>query len=505
MSNAYRQLDARVDDLLRRHAMVGIAVGVVENGELSHVRTRGCADLESRSPVSEDTVFRIASMTKTFTAVAIMQLVEQGRLDLDLPAENYLRSFRLERVRPGAPPATLRHLLTHTAGVPEVIRPSALLRRLFGETVPIGRPVPSLADYYRGSLKTYAEPGTRFAYSDHNFTVLGQIVEDVSRQPLADYLRAHVFDVLDMASTDLIRSERIRARLARGYALGRRGARPVPDYELVTRAAGGAYSTLADMATYAAALLDGGANDHGRILAEATVTSMFAPQYRPDARLPGIGLSFWRGEVDGRAIVDHGGILPGFNSQMFLAPDDRSAVLSFTNGARAAMLWLPGETSALLGELIGAREPGANPAGPQRPETWAELCGWYKLRARLTDLRAREMAGLGVEVFVRRGQLMLRLITPIPVLCRGLPLLSDRDDPYAFWLDLRQFDIGVARVVFAGQPGTGAVHFDLLPMSADKGSEACNPRRLVTAAGIVTGAAVVGTACHRRRSRPRTA
>ncbi len=106
----------------------------------------------------------------------MLQLWEQGLVDLDAPADDYPRAFRLVRAKESFRPATVRHLLTHTAGIGEVLHPFALLRPLFGETVTVGRPVPSLAGYCRGGLRIHAEPGTRWRYTDHGFARLGQIV-----------------------------------------------------------------------------------------------------------------------------------------------------------------------------------------------------------------------------------------------------------------------------------------------------------------------------------------
>ena len=159
-----------VDQLLNRRPAVGFAVGVVRDGSLDLFRGHGFADLASGTPVTEETVFRIGSISKTFTAVAVMQLWEQGLVDLDAPANRYLRAYRLIPARPGDRPATLRHLLTHTAGLPEVVRTSDVFRPLFGETVRVGQPVPTLARYYGGALRLAAEPGTRFIYTDHDFT-----------------------------------------------------------------------------------------------------------------------------------------------------------------------------------------------------------------------------------------------------------------------------------------------------------------------------------------------
>jgi CubicO group peptidase (beta-lactamase class C family) len=220
------ELQAKVNQVLNRWPAVGLAVGVVRNGSLEFFSGHGMADIASSTPIAEDTVFRIGSITKTFTAVAVMQLWEQGRIDLDAPASDYLRAYRLIPAKASFRPATVRHLLTHTAGIGEVLHPAGLLGPLFGETVKAGRPVPSLSTYYRRGLRIQAEPGTRFRYTGHAFATLGQIVEDVSGQPLDRYLREHIFAPLGMTDTSLVRSELGHSRLATGYTLGSGGAKP---------------------------------------------------------------------------------------------------------------------------------------------------------------------------------------------------------------------------------------------------------------------------------------
>ena len=187
------EVKARVGEILNRRPAVGFALGVVRNGSLEFFYGHGVADVGSKRPVAEDTVFRIASITKTFTAIAVMQLWEQGLVDLDAPANDYLRAYRLVPAKSSWRPATVRHLLTHTAGIGEQVPRSGMLRRDFGESVKVGRRMPSLAEYYRGRLRLYAEPGTMFRYGDHGPATLGQIVEDVSGTSLDRYFREHVF------------------------------------------------------------------------------------------------------------------------------------------------------------------------------------------------------------------------------------------------------------------------------------------------------------------------
>ena len=467
-----RELTTRVGQIRSRWPAVGLAVGVVRDGELKAFCGQGFSTIASKTPVTLDTVFRIASISKTFTAVAVMQLWERGLIDLDGPANEYLRGYRLIPAKPGWRPATVRHLLTHTAGVPEWVHPSRMVNSGWvGESFRLGERLPTLADYYRGALRLAVEPGTICTCSDHGFATLGQIIEDVSGQPLERYLQEHVFQPLGMASSDLLRSERIRPQLATGYRLGSKGAKAITDRQWVTAAASSIYSTSRDMARYVAALVGDGSGEYGAILKPETLAIMFRAQYQPDPRVAGMGLGFFRGDLHGHAVVEHQGVLPGFNSQIFLAPDDGVGVLAFTNGSRNAATWLTAETQRLLGDLIGAPTAGIRDDLPPHPEIWAHLCGWYRPRAQRTDLQAWSVLGAGVEVLVRRGRLTLRSLSPLPVLFRGVVLHpDDADDPYVFRIDLSRYGMAPARIVFSRDPAgvTTGVHLDGLPLSAQK-------------------------------------
>jgi hypothetical protein len=145
--------------------------------------------------------------------------------------------------------------------------------------------------------------------------------------------------------------------------------------------------------------------------------------------------------------------------------------MAFTNGARGAMFWLPGETAGLLGQLLGASDEAVRTGVPHHPEIWGDICGWYQLPGPLTDVRARSAAGAGAEVSARRGRLWLRGLSPVPAVCRGFPLHpDDADDPYVFRIDLSRFGIGTARVIFSQEPGAGttALHLDLMPLTLHK-------------------------------------
>lgn len=499
-------LATAVRGILNRWPAVGLAVGVVRNGRLDSFHAEGLADIASNTPITEDTVFRIASVTKTFTAVAVLQLWERGLVDLDAPANDYLRAYKLIPARPRSTPPTLRHLLTHTAGIREALHVSDIVRmRDMGDTMKSGRPVPSLAELYKGGLRFDAEPGTRFQYTNHGFATLGQIVEDVTGQSLDRHMRERIFQPLGMVNTTLVRSELAGSSWAKPYELRGRGAQAIDDYEVITRAGGGVNSTPRDMGRYLAAVLGNGSNGHGTVLKPTTLRMMFEPHYQPDARIPGIGLAFFRANLGGRLAVEHSGVLPGFDSAVFLAPDEGLAVMAFANGARRGLQWLVPEAAALLRRLIGVADDVLRTDLPHHPEIWSELCGWYHYSAPLID-PGKLALGPGIEVFVRQGRLMIRALSPIPALYRGFVLHpDDGDDPYVFRIAFPWFGVGTGRVVFSREPGVGvsAVHTDFGPLSFQKRSSASNPRRLVAAAAGVLATTAGLAAVVRSRRRPR--
>jgi CubicO group peptidase (beta-lactamase class C family) len=502
-------LKTRVDGILNRHAAVGLALGVVR-GESLDFYGHGVADIARGTPITEDTVFRVASLTKLFTAIAIVQLAERGRIELDAPANDYLRAYQLIPTRASFRPATVRHLLTHTAGIPEVTYVRDLAHPDWGDfmsrpaisSVKLGERLPSLAEYYKDGLRITYDPGRAFQYCNHGFATLGQIVEDVTGQPLDRYFREHIFEPLGMPSTDLVRSELVSQRLATGYMVGSRGAERVVDRDWVAIGGGNIYSSTRDLARFATAVLRGGRGVNGSILEPKTLAAMFVPSYQPDPRLPGVGLSFFT-EVDGgHRVVDHDGVLPGFNSRLVLAPDDGVAIIALTNGSSGAFGWLPRELDGLLHGFLGIADHTLREDIPQRPEVWADLAGVYS--PRFMDVRGRSLLGVGLEVLVRGGRLVLRALTPIPALYRGVPLHPDSaTDPYAFRIDLSRFDMGTPRVVFS-RDATGrttGLHTDTGLLSFDKRDPSAGRTSILPA--LAVGAAAFAL-LQRRRGRERS-
>jgi CubicO group peptidase (beta-lactamase class C family) len=487
---------------LRRWPSAGLAVAVVRRNRPPLVMGHGVADIAAGRPVDEQTLFRVGSLTKVITAVAVMQLCERGLVDLDAPAGDYLRAFRLVPARAGIGQPTVGHLLTHTAGVGYWRRRADLLLRPGVGAGVSARSVVPLAEYYAGGLPVDVRPGTRWAYSNHGFAALGQLVADVSGEPLDRYLREHVFSPLGMVDTDLVLSGRLRAQLAGGYVLRRGRLAAVRNREIPTPGGGGVYSTAPDMARYLAALLDGGANEHGRILDTRTVASMFRPHFQPDPRVAGMGLGFERREERGRVLVGKGGTVAGFLSAIQMAPDDGVGVVVLGNTGALDNRGAPEPLAeALTRELAGLpRDPVRDDVAP-RPEVWPALAGWYAPDAGpVTNLFPRLVMGAGLEVRVRGRELMMTSLTPVPGLASGMVLHpDDPDDPRVYRVVYPAYG-WTQRVVFTDG---AAPRLLLEAMSFAKRPDWRNPRRWATGITAVAGGAVALTRRPRSPGRSR--
>jgi len=464
-------LETLAIEALNEHTLAGLAVGVVRGGGLDRVVGLGLADASARRPVDGGTVFRIGSISKTMTAIAVMQLVEERRLALDDPVGEHLRSSRVQSP-PGAPPVTVRHLLTHSAGIGEIRSWRDVTRPMIGLASKAGEPAPELADYYRGGVRAEVAPGTKWAYANHGFALLGLLVQDLRGAPFAEVMRERVFDPLGMDHTDFVRSDRVSDRLAVGYGLRARGRmKPVKDHEIAVGPAGSCYSCTEDMGRYVAALLDRGAP----LLRTETFELMLAPQGVRGEHLPGMGLSFFVERMGGRRVAGHDGGWPGFISSMLVAPDDGVGVVAFTNTNTEAAPHLLAER--VLRRRLDAPAP-ADPVVPEDPHLWRELAGIYRPAPGLkTNLRVWPLIGGEAEVLVRKGHLTVRAQSPLRPLRRGVRLrAADRDDPLAF--EARHNDVRVAVAferddarpggVAAGRLDVGRVHAPAPPAARDQ-------------------------------------
>jgi len=236
-------LDAFFEAKLKESGATGLAVGIVMDGELAYARGFGVRDVASGSPIDQDSVFRIASMTKSFTALSIMKLRDEGKLTLDEPAEKYLPELALLKAPTrDAPPVTLRLLLTNASGL--------AYDDLWG-AVTFGKSQAELAQLLKDGVQMPTTPGTRYAYSNLGFALLGEVTARVSKLGYREYVTENVLRPLGMTSSVWEAADVPVSQLAIGYR--RDGSRLVaeprtPDGSFA--AAGGLYTSLRDYARY---------------------------------------------------------------------------------------------------------------------------------------------------------------------------------------------------------------------------------------------------------------
>ncbi|ASV87754.1 beta-lactamase family protein (plasmid) [Ochrobactrum quorumnocens] len=336
--------------------------------------------------MNDQTCFRIGSITKTFTAVAIMQLVEKGLLDLDVDVSEYLPGFQPvnpfigRESGPFGSHVSLRKLMSHTAGI---VREPKSGHYLDAHRPPLADTVAELAT---STLKQDPSAGTMH-YSNAGIAVVGLVIEKVARKTYADYITDNILKPLGMLGTSSGMAEGIRDRLAPADMWTLEGDSPAPVFSLGGSPAGNIFSTNQDMANYAQCLLRGGfAPDGNSILSPASLREMWTViGKRPsnhDKTQNGYGLCFGIGDIDGWTSVGHGGAVYGYASQMTLLPSAGIAVLIFATLDFANQI-----ASRLAGDglrlALSERNMGSRPPAPRIPpaikdEQFKTLPGFYR-------------------------------------------------------------------------------------------------------------------------------
>jgi CubicO group peptidase (beta-lactamase class C family) len=304
-------LDALVPSQLRNRNIAGAVVSVVKDGHVLFQKGYGYADVEGKKPVLPDqTLFRPGSISKLFTATAVMQLVEEGKLDLDRDVNDYL-DFPIPKTYPE--PVTPRQLLTHTGGFEET------LKNLF---VAHESDLKPLRTYLvNGMPARIFPPGKIPSYSNYGFTLAGYIVERVSGEKFERYIENHILKPLGMTNStfDQPLPPQLAPQMSEGYLSASKKPR---DFEFVQAAPAGALTTTAaDMTRFMLAFLQGGAVNGVSILEPETVQQMESRQFEFHPMLPGLGITFMEYLIDPVRIIAHGGDTVYFHSDMILVPD----------------------------------------------------------------------------------------------------------------------------------------------------------------------------------------
>lgn len=365
---AFRRIDQYVAQRMAAANTPGLALALVDRHGVITVRTYGYADLEGRRPVTPATRFEIGSISKSFTAIALMQLEAEGKFDPSRPVRSYLPWFTPPtRWRP----VTGHDLLTHTAGLPAD-----------GDDIPS-----SPAQAYRARLLPLGSaPGTRWAYSNIGYQVMGQVLERIGGARYPELIRTRILDPLALTATEAEFTHATRPTLARGYRTLYDDRPPRPEDPLVpaewieyASGDGSIVSTAGDLGRYLVMLLNEGRGPNGVIIPKAGFAALMQPHAKTSRNGDSYGYGMFLGTLDQEPAFWHSGGMLGYTSYLIGLPSGGLGAVAFVNGPGD-----PGETARFALRTLSRAARGADlPEVPpvRRPEAVeraAEYAGTYR-------------------------------------------------------------------------------------------------------------------------------
>ena len=353
-------VDPLIESELAATGTPGAAFVFVHDGKILHARGYGVPDLASGAKVDPArTVWPIASISKAVTAMAVLQLVEDGRADLDTDVNRYLK--RLQVPPAGMPPLTLRHLLSHTGGLDE------LPGRQFD-----GREPQDLSTFLRDRIKRYRAPGELTAYSTYGILLAALVLEDLAGERYDAYLRQNVFVPAGMASARVMKQLGDERGVAIPYEIDDGRAEPMPFEWYVSTPASSIVATAEDVGRLLLVHLAGGRAGERRILSEKLTHAMHEQQATVHAGVPGWSLGLQMDRVNGRDIAEHGGDIGGFSALFVLIPEEDAGFFIVNHGEGSDLRFKVKD--ALLDRLYPAKRPPVVP--PARDEDAARLAAY---------------------------------------------------------------------------------------------------------------------------------
>jgi serine beta-lactamase-like protein LACTB, mitochondrial len=335
------QIESAVTKFMASTHVPGVSVAIVENGEYEWGGGFGFADVENNAPASEHTLFRLASISKSLTATAAMQLWERGQLDLDAPVQKYCPAF------PQKPwPISTRQVMGHLAGIRHYKTGPDDLE--IGNTRHFDNPIQGGLDFFKNDA-LLSEPGKQFHYSTQGYTLVGCVIEGASGSKYIDFVRQNVFLPAGMENTQVDNRFAIIPYRTRFYQKTESGTVQNADFldSSYKIPGGGWLSSAEDMAHFEVAIL----ND--KLIKRATRDLMWTPLKPSDGSKDGYGLGWGNGNEGGIASVGHNGGQQGTSTAFTISPAQKAGVVVLTNmeGAEASDL-----AQEILTVLVGATE-----------------------------------------------------------------------------------------------------------------------------------------------------
>lgn len=321
LSSAKRaQIESAVSKFMGSKHVPGVSVAVVENSVLVWSSGFGMADLENFVPATENTLYRLASISKSLTAVGAMQLVERGKLDLDAPVQKYCPAFPQKEN-----PITTRQVLGHLGGIRHYLEDPAKDHEL-GNTKHFDKPIEAGLNFFKDDALV-AKPGTEFHYSTQGFTLVGCVIEGASGKNYVDYLREQVFTPAEMSVTQPDQRFSIIPHRTRFYQLNKAGNVENADFlDSSYKIPGGGYiASVDELARFEIALLD------DKLIRRSTRDLMWTPLRPSNGGEDNYGLGWDTGKIDGIFYAGHNGGQQGTSTAFRIAPAQQAGVVVLTN------------------------------------------------------------------------------------------------------------------------------------------------------------------------------
>ena len=380
---AVKQLGASIQREVEAKGLPALSVALVDDQTVVWARGYGFADPQAKTPATADTVYRVGSVSKLFTDLAVMQLVERGALDLDAPITRVLPDFK--PLNSFDKQITLRQLMCHRSGL---VREPPVGHYFDPDEPSLARTVQSLN---RTEL-VYA-PESRLKYSNAGVSVVGLALEQKQEQPYPRYLYRTLLAPLGMTHSSLEADPAVTKDLAKALMWTYDGREfPAPTFTLGENPAGGLYTTVNDLSRFLSMLFARGKTPDGVIVKPETLEDMWKPQFAKPGDKQAFGLGFAVSELDGHRRVGHGGAVYGFATQLDALPDDKLGVVVVASRdcANAVTSHI---AEAALRQMLAVKQgkplPKIDETAPLKPEDARKLAGRYKSGDKTIELTER--------------------------------------------------------------------------------------------------------------------
>ncbi len=379
--SAVAELEKFIAQQVDDKKLPALSIALVDDQNVVWAKGFGYQDRDLKIPASAETVYRVGSVSKLFTDVAIMQLVEQGKLDLDAPIMKYVPDFK-PIYKPEHKPITLRMLMAHHSGL---IREPPV-GNYFDPTEPgLEKTIASL----NGIELVYA-PNEREKYSNAAIGLVGYTLQKTQGEKFETYVQKKVLDPLGLKSSSFEATPSIRKKLADAVMWTYHGREfPAPTFELGEAPAGCMYSTVLDLAKFQSCLFADGKVGEKQLLKPETLKDMFRPQFAKGEGERGFGLGFMMGDLDGKKRVGHGGAIYGFATEFAALPTEKlgAVVVCSRDVANAVMTRIANEALRLMVATKGGKPlPKIETSEPLRVDDARSLVGRYSSGDRTFDL-----------------------------------------------------------------------------------------------------------------------